>query len=267
MSEMPGPMISVVIPSFQQGRFLRDALKSILEQDYTRFEIIVMDAASTDETVAILEEYSASLAYWVSAPDEGQAAAIRAGFERAQGDVLAWLNCDDMYLPGAFSAVANVLAEDPSLGVVYGDYVLLRENGDRVFKPKVSFDYKSALYAYMPIAQPASFMSRLAYEQAGGIDSTFHLAMDFDLFLRIGRTHKMRHLRQCLAVFRVHEESKSVAEKGQFKHENQRARENALGRSWRLLDDVLVRFYLAKTVARFFFERRILVTRRDKSKA
>src|SRR5690606_17475876 len=125
-----GPMISVVIPSFQQGRFLRDALDSILAQDYDRFEIIVMDGGSTDETRQVLEEYSDSLAYWVSAPDGGQADALRRGFELAKGDIFAWLNCDDMYLPGAFSAASHEFATRPELGMVYGDYILMRENGE-----------------------------------------------------------------------------------------------------------------------------------------
>jgi len=155
----------------------------------------------------------------------------------------------------------------PGTGMVYGDYLLQRENGERELKPKISFDYRSALYAYMPIAQPASFMSREAYDGVGGIDPTFRLALDFDLFLRIGRAYPMRHIKEALAVFRVHETSKSVAEKGQFKYENQRAREKALGRPWRTSDDALVRYYLTKTVARFLIERRILVTRRDSSKA
>lgn len=261
------PLISVVIPSYNQGRFLRGALSSILSQDYENVEVIVVDGGSSDETVSILTEYSAAIAWWVSEPDEGQADAIQKGFAHAAGDVLAWLNCDDAYLPGAFRRVAREFAASPGIGMVYGDYYLLRESGDLVFKPKVSFDYRSALYAYMPIAQPSSFMAREAYFGVGGVDPSFRLAMDFDLFLRIGRNYAMRHVRQPLAVFRVHPSSKSVAEKGGFKHENQRAREKALGRPWRWIDDVTVRPQLARTLMRFLVERHILVTRRDKSKA
>lgn len=262
------PMISVVMPSFNQGRYLAAAIESVLTQSYPHKELIVMDGGSTDESREILASYGSRLAYWVSEPDAGQADAIARGMRRAQGQVVAWLNSDDLYVPGAFAVVASAFREAGEPGMVYGDYYVLREpDGQRELKKKISFEYRRALYAYMPIPQPSCFMSRAAYEAVGGVDPSYSYAMDFDLFLRIGERFPVRHVRLPLSEFRVHAESKSVAMRQRFKAENQRAREARLGRAWTRADDMLVRYHLVRTLVRFLVERRVLVTRRDRSKA
>src|SRR5262249_45140624 len=122
------PLVSIVTPSFNQGRFIRETIESVLLQDYPNLEYMVIDGGSTDETVSILERYRDRF-FWVSEPDRGQAHAINKGWKRAKGDILAWLNSDDMYLPGAISNAARYLVDHPEIGLVYGDGYHVAEDG------------------------------------------------------------------------------------------------------------------------------------------
>ena len=124
-------LVSIVTPSYNQSRFIEDTIRSVLSQDYPQIEYMIVDGGSTDGSVEIIKRYEDQLAWWVSERDQGQTDAINKGFARATGDILAWLNSDDTYEPGAVSAAVKYLQEHPEVGMVYGDCNYIDENGER----------------------------------------------------------------------------------------------------------------------------------------
>lgn len=266
-SKLP-PRISVVTPSFNQGKYIERTIRSVLDQGYQNLEYIIIDGGSTDESVAIIRKYEERLAYWHSEPDRGQSDAIAQGFARATGDILCWINSDDYYHDGALSTAADVFSRDPEAAFVYGDYHCLYPNGELVLKKKVSFDFDICLYSYLMIPQPSAFWRRRAYFDVGGVDRSLHYVMDYDLFLRMGRRlgrRGFRHLRQPLSVFRIHEASKSVSCKERFAEEGRRITEPFMPSSASLIR-FKRKYYLAKCLAKFALERRFVPLRKDKAK-
>ncbi|MGI8685491.1 MAG: glycosyltransferase family 2 protein [Acidimicrobiales bacterium] len=262
------PSITVVTPSFNQGEYLAQAIESVLDQGYPGLEYIVLDGGSTDSSPDVIRRYERHLARWRCSPDGGQAAAIGEGFQLAKGTILAWLNADDYYEPGAFHQVAERFLENRRNVLVYGDYYVHRPDGRKDHKRKVSFDFRICLYAYLMIPQPAAFWTRDAYRQIGGIDPALHYSMDYDLFLRLAERYPgcIEHLPKPLASFRVHESSKSVREGAAFDAENRllRARftrpEGLAFRAQRAVQHARLEY-------RFVRERRMLPLRKDRSKA
>ncbi len=215
------PKISLITPSFQQGKYLEATIRSVLEQKYINLEYIIIDGNSKDHSVNILRHYSDSLAYWVSEPDYGQADALQKGFQLATGEILGWLNSDDTLEPGSLHAVGAFFLDNPTVGFVYGDYNKIDKDGGIVErKRQPSFDLNIAKYTYLTIAQPGSFWRADIYHKAGGIDSSFSLCMDYDLFLRIASITQVKHLRRTLGNFRVHRDSKTTTLKKSFDFEN-----------------------------------------------
>jgi glycosyltransferase involved in cell wall biosynthesis len=204
--------VSVVIPSLDQARFLSTAIDSVLGQDHRPLELIVMDGGSRDGTIEVLRGHGRALR-WVSAPDAGQAAAINAGWRSSSGDVIAWLNADDAYLPGAVSAAVGALQADRHLDVVYGDGHYWDEQGRflRVY-PTEAFDYARLLgRAVCFIPQPATFLRRRVFEAEGGLDESLHYALDLEYWLRLGAAgRRFRHLPVALAALRLHPAAKSI---------------------------------------------------------
>jgi len=205
------PRISIVTPSYDQADFLERTILSVLSQGYPHLEYIIIDGGSKDGSVDIIRKYDARLAFWVSEPDRGQADAIRKGFERATGDVVGWLNSDDMYLPGALLRVAEGYRKNPQGALFYGDYIKVDEK-DRCIavRQKTSFDYRIVLHAYEIPIQPASFFDRRSYLAVGGIDTRFHYTMDHDLILRLARRGTVHHVGGYLSAFRLHSSSKTM---------------------------------------------------------
>jgi len=205
------PKITVVTPSLNQGRYLEQTILSILGQRYPNLEYIVMDGGSTDGSVDIIRKYQDQLAYWVSEKDGGQAAAINAAFARSTGDILCWLNSDDMYLPGTLSYVASKLdPQKPEL--LFGNCLHLIENsaisyGSDVRRFHERFDL--ALTDY--IIQPSSFWTRAAWQQTGALDASFDFALDWDWFLRAkaaGVTFIPED--RYLSIYRIHKDHKTL---------------------------------------------------------
>jgi glycosyltransferase involved in cell wall biosynthesis len=204
------PLVSIVTPSFNQGRFLEETLLSVQRQDYPRIEHIVVDGGSSDGTLDIIRRHERSLARWMSEPDEGQTDAIAKGFSLASGDILAWLNSDDLLMPSAVRVAVAELVGDPALGLVYGDRIEIDSRGNITNVVQLPSHRNSMFRRNFTIPQETAFFRRQAYEAAGGVDRSLHFAMDFDLWVRLAAVAPMRHVPLFLGSYRQHGTSKSV---------------------------------------------------------
>jgi len=205
------PRISIVTPSFNQGRYLEATMRSVLDQDYPNVEYIVMDGGSTDGSAEIIRRYADRLAYWTSAPDGGQSAAIAEGFRHARGDVLGWLNSDDIYLPGALDAVGRAFAGSPETDFVYGARRIIDERGQQVD----SYEPPTLLHRYyftfgQWIPQECAFWRRSLYDRVGGLDPTMNFSLDFSLFIRMWTAKgRFKKISAELGALRSHPETKT----------------------------------------------------------
>ena len=205
------PRVSIVTPSFNQAAFLEETIQSVLGQDYPDLEYMVIDGGSTDGSLEIIEKYAERLAYWVSEKDNGQADAINKGLARTSGEIVAWLNSDDTYLPGAIQAAVAALQACPECGLVYGDVLAVDGQG----KPQNLIRYGDwgldGLLQFRIIGQPAVFMRRSILAQAGELDTRFDYLLDHHLWLRIAKLAPIQYVPQTWATARFHEASKNVA--------------------------------------------------------
>lgn len=208
-----GPTVSVITPSYNQGEFLARTLESVLSQEGVHLEYLVFDGGSTDDSVAIIERYSDHLDFWVSEPDRGQSHAINKGFTRATGDIVTWLNSDDVLLPGALRTVVEAFRRDPTADAVYGNFVYI-DRHDRVLRKRrvfKSFRYETLLY-HDYLGQPAVFYRRRVLDRIGLLDEDLEYSMDWDFFLRMKRACRMIHVGAFLAGYRLHDEAKTSQE-------------------------------------------------------
>jgi glycosyltransferase involved in cell wall biosynthesis len=206
------PLVTVVTPSYNQASFIEETIRSVLLQDYPALEYVVVDGGSTDGTVDILRRYDGWLA-WTSEPDRGQTDAINKGLRRAGGDVLAYLNSDDVYLPGALRAVAGQLRRWPGTALAYGDCRVIDERGrDLGLMPRHSFDLARAIQRAEFLPQQAVFWRREATQAVGLPDDSLHFAMDYEYFIRIARSFRVSYVPVAVACFRMHGASKSVSQ-------------------------------------------------------
>lgn len=207
------PSISLVTPSLDQARFIRATLDSALTQEYEGLEIVVQDGGSTDGTLEILKEYEGRIAF-VTERDAGQAQAINRGLRRVRGEVLGYLNSDDILLPGALRAVGESFAADPELRLVYGRALYIDAEGKTIC-PYLTRPFDARRLADLCyIAQPAAFWSRKVHEEVGEFDETLHHTMDYDYWLRIAaryRPEQILYLDRDLAGARIHDAAKTVA--------------------------------------------------------
>jgi len=206
------PKISIVTPSFNQGTFIEATILSVIEQDYPNLEYLIVDGGSTDNTVEIIHKYQDRITWWVSEKDRGQTDAINKGFGRTTGEILAWINSDDTYLPGAFLEAAQYLQENPDVGMVYGDANLVDENGNFLSKfPARQTDYKRLRRGSVHIPQQASFFRAALWNQVGPLDPSFYFAMDYDLWVRLAKITQLIYYPHLWANFRLHGQGKSIA--------------------------------------------------------
>jgi glycosyltransferase involved in cell wall biosynthesis len=204
--------ITVVTPSYNQAAFLEQTILSVLEQDYPALEYFVIDGGSTDGSVDIIKKYANRLAGWVSEKDAGQTDAINKGFARATGSVLAWLNSDDTYRPGAIREAMDLLAEHPGWGMVYGDTRFIDGDGREIGKfPASQTDYEKLKQGYVHIPQQASFFRADLWKKVGPLDPSFFFAMDYDLWVRLARISDLVYVRQTWANFRLHGSAKTIS--------------------------------------------------------
>jgi len=212
MSQNVLPKVSIVTPSFNQAPFLEQTLRSVLEQDYPNLEYIVIDGGSTDGSLEIIQKYADQLAYWQSQPDQGQTDAINQGFARASGEILAWLNSDDLLLPGAVNAAARALQAHPEAAMVYGDALLINAEGKTIGKfPAAQTDYRKLRRGYVHIPQQASFFRADLWRQVAPLDVSFYFAMDYDLWVRLAALAPLVYVPEFWAAFRLHGAGKSIA--------------------------------------------------------
>lgn len=208
------PVISIVTPSFKQAHFLERTIQSVLNQKYENLDYIVQDGGSHDGTVEILQQYAPSLSHWESRQDKGQSHAINLGFQHASGEIMAYLNSDDILLPGTLHYVADFFARHPEIDVIYGHRIIIDEHDDEVgrwvFPPHDNEILSWADY----IPQETLFWRRRIWDAAGGqIDENFQFAMDWDLLLRFRNAGaKFFRVPRFLGAFRVHSEQKSSAQ-------------------------------------------------------
>ena len=208
---MSQPRITIVTPSFNQGRYLDAALQSVLSQGYENLEYIVMDGGSTDGSVEVIRRYADRLAHWQSGPDGGQAAAIAQGFARASGDILAWLNSDDLLLPGSLDLVAKTFARNPSADLIYGSRHRVDAGGHVIGwyqPPTVMHRLYFSFGQWLP--QESTFWRRSLYERAGGVEASMFFAMDLSLFMRMWHVGRFMRVDAALGAIRVHEETKTT---------------------------------------------------------
>jgi hypothetical protein len=209
------PSISVVIPSYQQAGFLEETIRSVLLQGYPAFEVLVMDGGSSDGSTDILRRYERWLTGWVSERDGGQSNAINKGWRRAQGELLTWLNSDDLLLPGWAAAMASAMIDQPAVDLAYCDVQVI-DAGSRptwTFPGQPATIERFAVYWKTAFAQQGFLMRRQVLESCGYLDEELHFAMDAEYWFRLlvaGRS--LRHVPQKLAAFRLHEEAKTATQ-------------------------------------------------------
>jgi glycosyltransferase involved in cell wall biosynthesis len=216
--------LSIITPSYNQGHFLAETIESVISQEGEFcIDYVVVDGGSSDNSVEIIKRYAALLNQgewpvtcrgitfrWLSEADRGQADALMKGFRMAEGEVLAWLNSDDTYLPGALQAVAAFFRDNPADGLVYGDAIYCDESGTSIGRYRSADFDLDRLAAANIICQPAAFFRRTVFEAVGGLDETLQFAMDYDLWIRLGKRFSCRHLPRLLATYRLHPASKTV---------------------------------------------------------
>lgn len=204
------PIISLVTCSYQQARFLDATMRSVLGQHYPALDYIVMDGGSKDGSREIIQRHAVALSSWVSEPDEGQTDALIKGFRRAKGEILGWLCSDDLLLPGTLEAVGAFFRDHPHIGAVYGDSLWIDANG-ALLRPKKEMGFNRFVYLhdhnYIP--QPSMFWRRSLYEEVGGLDTRFNLAMDSDLWDRFASRAKIAHMPRYLSCMRYYPEQKT----------------------------------------------------------
>ena len=204
------PTISVVTASFQQARFVETTLKSVIDQGYPRLEYIVMDGGSTDGSAEIIAGYADRLAYWTSGPDGGQTRALIEGFRRSTGDVMCWLNSDDLLEPGSLWEVAAFFNAHPEARAVYGDAIWIDAKGNHLrHKREHPFNRFIWMHDHNFIPQPSTFWRRDLYLDVGGLNPEFELAMDADLFIRFADVTKLHHVDRVWSRMRLYPDQKN----------------------------------------------------------
>jgi len=206
--------VTIITPSYNQGPFLEETIRSVLEQDYPDIEYLVIDGGSTDGTLDILRRHEQHLT-WVCERDAGQSDALNKGFRRARGEVIAWLNSDDVYLPGAVRRAVEFLEQHPSVAMVYGDADYIDQSG-KLLGPYFSQHLDLAELALSCfVCQPTVFLRRQAVADVGWLDPTLHYTMDYDLWIRLAQRYPVAYLPEKLACYRAHPGAKTFAHRDQ----------------------------------------------------
>jgi glycosyltransferase involved in cell wall biosynthesis len=214
----PWPKISIVTPSYNQSEFIEETIRSVLLQGYPDSEYIIIDGGSTDQSVDIIKKYEPWVTYWVSEPDKGQAHAINKGFKKATGEIVAWINSDDVYFPGVLGIVANLFYINHSSDIVYGDCVFIDKQGKVIRRYRAThFDMKTFLVKHS-IPQPSMFFKLQTLSRLGYLDENLNYSFDRKFWLIAGfnRSSSFSYIRKNFSKYRLHEKSKGVSEKNEM---------------------------------------------------
>jgi glycosyltransferase involved in cell wall biosynthesis len=221
--------ITIVTPSLNQGRYLREALESVRAQGHSCVEHLVLDGGSKDETIELLQSFGGHSEWqhlnWRSGPDGGQSEALNRGFGEATGDIVGWLNSDDRYRAGCFDRVVKAFAENPDVDVVYGDFTVMSQDGTTL-RVRREIDFSRFILLYhrvLYIPTPSTFFRRRVFDDGNRLQANLHYSMDYEFFLRLADAgYRFQHIPHVLADFRLHPESKTcTAESGQLREQRQ----------------------------------------------
>lgn len=214
---MTSPKISIIVPSYNQGKYLEETLLSIINQKYFNLELFVIDGGSTDNSVDIIKKYSDQINWWVSEKDNGQSHAINKGLQRATGHIITWINSDDMLIPGALQKVVTHFLKQPEdVGLIHGGTIMFNNN-----KQKNEWGYHPACLernlAGMAFSQPAAFFLKKYIDIIGsGVNEQLHYGMDYDLFSRLACICRFVPVKDIFSKYRLHDQSKSVTDQDKF---------------------------------------------------
>jgi len=206
------PKITVITPSFNQGRFIEQTIRSVVMQAYPNLEYMIFDAGSTDDTIEIIRKYERYLAYWESKPDRGQSHAINKGLARATGDILCWLNSDDYYLPDTLREVADALAEGRGNFAVVGHCIQVYDDGRPPVEGEGRYEGIDCLLQFWKgyhMHQPSIFWRREVFDRVGYLDESLHMTMDFDYWVRIAKHFDFTNLNRPLSYSTYHAGAKT----------------------------------------------------------
>lgn len=212
MTGRVAPLVSIVTPSYNQGRFIRATIESVLSQDYPHVEYLIVDGGSTDETAEVVREYAGRLT-WISEADQGQSDAINKGFRRARGEIVAWLNSDDIILPGAVSRAVAAFAANPQAGAVYGEGYRMDEEGRITgrFPATEPFNLWKLVYLSDYILQQTVYFRRAVLQDVGYLDQDLHYGMDWDILIRIGKRYPLAYIPEYLGCLREYGAAKTFS--------------------------------------------------------
>lgn len=208
------PKISIVMPSFNQSRFIERSILSVLNQDYPNLELIIIDGGSEDGTIEIIKKYESEIDFWVSEKDRGQSDALNKGFSHATGDFFGWLNSDDLYLPGAFWIAARSFDDHPSKRIIFGDWLAIDEN-DNVLDLNHAFDFSLNHFKYegFHLNAQAMFWRSLVHADFSGFDAGLYNTMDYQMIIEFGLKqgqHSFLRVPHVLGAFRRYEGQKTA---------------------------------------------------------
>ena len=205
------PLVSIITPSFNQAEYLESTILSVLNQDYPNIEYIVIDGGSADGSVEIIRKYENQIAYWISEKDQGQTDALNKGFSVANGEIFAWINSDDLLLPGAVSQAVHELLAHPTAAMVYGqaDYIDNKGNVIGHF-PARQTNLKKLKNGFVHIPQQASFFRAENWHKVAPLDPSFNFAMDYDLWVRLAKMGELIFVQKVWAQFRLHANAKTI---------------------------------------------------------
>jgi|AGTN01.1.fsa_nt_gi Glycosyltransferases involved in cell wall biogenesis len=218
---MSFPKVSIVTPSFNQAQFIEKTILSVIGQDYPNIEYIVIDGGSTDGSQEIIRKYEDKITYWVSERDNGQSDAINKGFRKCTGEIVAWINSDDLYADdGAVSRIVRFFSEHHDVDMVHGDVDFIDENGKILYNIKSRDFTLQELLETNRVSQPATFWKRKIFEEVGYLNEARHYIMDYDFWVRVALKYNIRHIDATIARFRLHGQSKTMSWNDLFLVEN-----------------------------------------------